>query len=247
MADDSREAETADEVPLTSPSPNSKLLGTPKPASEIAYKRGYAMLFGEPCRVVDCSISVTEGPTAAALHEAFKKFDKNGDGFLSPDEIAGVFQRPGGGKPLTEAEATEYIAKHDTNGDGKLSLEELATAIADEHVPQKRCHFTGVQIFSKLKIEEVVLATSTVMVPHVEKLEYKCLDVDEDGYLTTLDSDGNKSSDLRLPEFAPDAKKVSERIEAYLAAEKDFNVIVLSACGKRQVVDTRFIGEGLVK
>ena len=76
---------------------------------------------------------------------------------------------------------------------------------------------------------------------------YKCLDVDEDGYLTTLDSDGNKSADLRLPEFAPDAKKVSERIEAYLAAEKDFNVIVLSACGKRQVVDTRFIGEGLVK
>ena len=85
------------------------------------------------------------------------------------------------------------------------------------------------------------------MVPHVEKLEYKCLDVDEDGYLTTLDSDGNKSADLRLPEFAPDAKKVSERIEAYLAAEKDFNVIVLSACGKRQIVDTRFIGEGLVK
>ena len=29
--------------------------------------------------------------------------------------------------------------------------------------------------------------------------------------------------------------------------EKDFNVIVLSACGKRQIVDTRFIGEGLVK
>ena len=83
MADDSREAGTPAEEPLTSPSPNSKLLGTPKPASEIAYKRGYAMLFGEPCRVVDCSISVTEGPTAAALHEAFKKFDKN-----APDDQA---------------------------------------------------------------------------------------------------------------------------------------------------------------
>ena len=143
----------------------------------------------------------------------------------------------------TEAEATEYIAKHDTNGDGKLSLEELATAIADEHVPQKRCHFTGVQIFSKLKIEEVVLATSTVMVPHVEKLEYKCLDVDEDGYLTTLDSDGNKSSDLRLPEFAPDAKKVSERIEAYLAAEKTST----SSCSPRAARGRSSTPDSLVK
>ena len=64
------------------------------------------------------------------IKAAFRKFDTNGDGFLTKDEIVGVLTRPGGGAPLTEAEAEAYIARYDTDQDGKLSIDEFAAATA---------------------------------------------------------------------------------------------------------------------
>ena len=64
------------------------------------------------------------------IKASFRKFDTNGDGFLTKDEIVGVLTRPSGGAPLTEAEAEAYIARYDTNKDGKLSIDEFAAATA---------------------------------------------------------------------------------------------------------------------
>ena len=43
-------------------------------------------------------------PSASELRDAFAKFDANGDGYLSVEELVGVFTRPvGDGQPMTEA------------------------------------------------------------------------------------------------------------------------------------------------
>ncbi|CAE7210656.1 unnamed protein product [Symbiodinium sp. CCMP2592] len=65
--------------------------------------------------------------TAEATKEAFEKYDKNGDGFLTRDEIAGMLKDFGGGgsEASLEEAADIFISKYDTNGDHKLSFMEV--------------------------------------------------------------------------------------------------------------------------
>ena len=67
------------------------------------------------------------GRHARELRDAFARFDANGDGYLSVEELVGVFTRPvDDGEPMTEEQARAYVAKHDKNGDGRLDLDEFA-------------------------------------------------------------------------------------------------------------------------
>ena len=82
--------------------------------------------------------------TASELRDAFAKFDANGDGVLSVEELVGVFTRPvDDGEPMTEAAARAFIEKHDKNADGRLDLDEFAAALVAEQVeqPLKASHF----------------------------------------------------------------------------------------------------------
>ena len=63
------------------------------------------------------------------LRAAFARFDVDGSGTLTVDELVDVFTRPGGGKPFDQAEARAFILRHDKNGDGVLSLDEFAEAL----------------------------------------------------------------------------------------------------------------------
>jgi hypothetical protein len=77
--------------------------------------------------------------SASELRDAFAKFDANGDGYLSVEELVGVFTRPvGDGQPMTEADARAFIEKNDKNGDGKLDLDEFAAAMVAEQAEEWR-------------------------------------------------------------------------------------------------------------
>ena len=77
--------------------------------------------------------------SASELRDAFAKFDANVDGFLSVEELVGVFTRPvGDGQPMTEADARAFIEKNDKNGDGKLDLDEFAAAMVAEQAEEWR-------------------------------------------------------------------------------------------------------------
>lgn len=71
------------------------------------------------------------------------------------------------------------------------------------------------------------------------------MDVDEDGFVTVLTSDGETRSDLKLPveiqPEPPNARELSERIRQLLADETDFYVIVQSACGHEQIMDIKMM------
>lgn len=57
------------------------------------------------------------------MKEAFRKFDANGDGYITAIEFRFVMN--GLGENLTEKEAEEIIKEVDINGDGRISYQEF--------------------------------------------------------------------------------------------------------------------------
>ncbi len=57
------------------------------------------------------------------LKEAFKVFDTDGNGFISPQELREVML--GLGEKLTDDEVDEMIKEADTNGDGQVDYAEF--------------------------------------------------------------------------------------------------------------------------
>eukprot|EP00929_Paragymnodinium_shiwhaense_P120673 TRINITY_DN92677_c0_g1_i1.p1 TRINITY_DN92677_c0_g1~~TRINITY_DN92677_c0_g1_i1.p1 ORF type:complete len:637 (+),score=155.43 TRINITY_DN92677_c0_g1_i1:161-2071(+) len=64
--------------------------------------------------------------TAAAIVEAFKRFDKDGDGTISRDELAQTLRKLGGAR-FDDATIDLLMASADTNGDGKIQYEEFTS------------------------------------------------------------------------------------------------------------------------
>lgn len=59
-----------------------------------------------------------------AIHDAFKRFDKNGDGHIDRSEVKEVMTTLIGRTP-TEEQLGRILKKVDTNNDGVISLEEF--------------------------------------------------------------------------------------------------------------------------
>ena len=59
--------------------------------------------------------------------QMFKIFDKNGDGFISCNEMQKLIVTFG--EDLTDAEVNELIKEADTNGDGRVTLEVFKAAM----------------------------------------------------------------------------------------------------------------------
>ncbi len=70
-------------------------------------------------------------------------------------------------------------------------------------------------------------------------------DVDEDGFVTVLTNDGDTRSDLKLPNSLspepPGAMELSQKIIDLLKDEKEFYVIVQSACDHEQIMDIKMM------
>ncbi|KAF8036269.1 hypothetical protein BT93_C2094 [Corymbia citriodora subsp. variegata] len=62
------------------------------------------------------------------LVEVFRLFDRDGNGYITPAELAGAMAKMG--HPLTYRELSEMIREADTNGDGVISFQEFATIMA---------------------------------------------------------------------------------------------------------------------
>jgi translation initiation factor 5A len=123
-------------------------------------------------------------------------------------------------------------------------VSDVSTSKTGKHGHAK-CHFVAIDIFSGKKMEDLVPSSHTTAGPFVKKEEFQCIDVDEDGFLTVITGDGDTRSDLKLPsEMQPEppgATELSNKIKEQLKAEKDFYVIVQSACGKEQIMDIKMM------
>ena len=63
----------------------------------------------------------------AEMREAFKIFDRDGNGYIDLRELKTVITRMG--EPLSDEEATEIFKAADLNGDGKLDYDEFVQMI----------------------------------------------------------------------------------------------------------------------
>jgi len=121
-------------------------------------------------------------------------------------------------------------------------VSDVSTSKTGKHGHAK-CHFVAIDIFTGKKMEDLVPASHTTMVPFVKKEEYQAMDVDEDGFLTVLTADGETRSDLQLPEniqpSPPGSTALSLLIKDNVAKEIDFYVIVQNACGHEQIMDVK--------
>ena len=65
----------------------------------------------------------------AEIKEAFKMFDRDGDGYIDMKELRMVITRIG--QPLTEEDADELLQDADLDGNGKLDYNEFARMITE--------------------------------------------------------------------------------------------------------------------
>ena len=121
---------------------------------------------------------------------------------------------------------------------------DVSTSKTGKHGHAK-CHFVAIDIFSGKKMEDLVPAGHTTSVPFVKKEEFQCIDCDEDGFVTVMTASGDTRSDLKLPSemnpAPPGADELSQKIRDLLGEEKDFYVIMQSACGIEQIMDTKLM------
>ena len=63
--------------------------------------------------------------TEKELRDAFRKFDRDGNGTITSEEFNAIVTRPGGGKPLTIDQAARLFRRADLNGDGVVDYGEF--------------------------------------------------------------------------------------------------------------------------
>jgi len=66
----------------------------------------------------------------AQLKDLFRQYDKDGDGFITDNEVREFFKSLG--KTLSEEEVTEQIKEADNDGDGRVSFEEFVQVVKSD-------------------------------------------------------------------------------------------------------------------
>merc|ERR1712127_844913 len=122
---------------------------------------------------------------------------------------------------------------------------EVSTSKTGKHGHAK-AHIVAIDIFTGKKYEDLCPCSHNISVPFVKREEFTMLTADADtGAVSLLTETGETKDDLNLPTFVSigeptdDDKKLTEEILKWLDEGKDFQVIVLAACGQEKIIQTK--------
>ena len=113
---------------------------------------------------------------------------------------------------------------------------ETSTSKTGKHGHAKS-KIVAIDIFSGVKVEDVLPSSHNVDCPFVTKTEYELVSIDPNDYVTFIDDKGNYREDLKLPNEA-DNDFVTALKTDY---EKGMNLVitVVSAIGFEQIIGVR--------
>lgn len=114
---------------------------------------------------------------------------------------------------------------------------EIAIAKTGKHGSAKAI-FTGLDIFTEKKHEELTTTHSKIPEVIVEHEEYSLIDISDDYYLSLMTNEGEIRSDLKLP-AAKLHKDVRGRILSCFEMGKDCNITVMKAMGQEMPVNVK--------
>ena len=88
-------------------------------------------------------------------------------------------------------------------------------------------------------MEDSLPSSHNVDVPNIKRTELTFVGVDQDGYCSLMDLQGNMRSDIKLPEDTDDDVELSKRIREYSENGKEVVVTVLSAMGFEKIIEVK--------
>lgn len=117
-------------------------------------------------------------------------------------------------------------------------VSEYSTAKPGKHGSAKAT-VVGIDIFTNKKYEDTAPTSATARIPNVTKIEYECVDVNDDDEFTSLvKPDGTLKTDLKLPvddeELYAELRKIWDN-----RGDSEVYFSVISACGKEKIVSGR--------
>merc|ERR1711912_172110 len=86
---------------------------------------------------------------------------------------------------------------------------EVTTSKTGKHGHAK-ASITGIDIFTGKKYEDSVPTSHNIDCPNVTKTEYTLVSIDDDGYVTLMDAEGEMREDLKTPELEDLAEVVQK-------------------------------------
>lgn len=103
----------------------------------------YSFMGRDPASVLETKLRRVIHSSGISPAEAFKHFDKNGDGDISLTELAAGLRELPGFEELTDDEARRLASWYDTNNNGSISLGEFERQVGTEERAQNEVAFTA--------------------------------------------------------------------------------------------------------
>lgn len=104
---------------------------------------------------------------------------------------------------------------------------DMSTSKTGKHGHAK-VNMVGIDIFDGKKYEDMSPSTHNMDVPNVKRNEYTLIDINEEGYLSLMDEDGNIRDDLNCG----DRRELEDEIRTKFDNGDEMMITVLAAMGK---------------
>jgi translation initiation factor 5A len=114
----------------------------------------------------------------------------------------------------------------------------FSTAKTGKHGSAKAM-ISGIDVFTSNKYECTFSTSDNVDAPVIKRLEYNLINIEDDGFVTLLNEQGETKEDLKLPEDEW-LKDVAEKTkEIFEDGSKECIVTVISALGMEKIIAVR--------